>query len=250
MSMSHGLTTIGSQAKSVASRPAPGVSFFVSARAASRPRECTGGAGFGRAFSGGASAARAVRAEEANAARRRRILGFIKSVGNEESRGTIETQWRGQPSVENRTETALTPAQRIIVPRGFARGPRRGRNLRLSFAFLGWCRRRNASNAKPTVLVFPLSPGERAGVRAGQIHISENAVGFQSPLRHFFSFGSRFSFICSGVTADSTPIIGTSALVIQSRALRTTLRWLSLAQLAWVWPPVKPKPRPPSGRSK
>ena len=51
------------------------------------------------------------------------------------------------------------------------------------------------------------------------------------------------------VTAEAAPFFGTSAFATQSRAFKTTLRWLSLPQLACVWPPVKPKPRPPFGRS-
>lgn len=40
----------------------------------------------------------------------------------------------------------------------------------------------------------------------------------------FFPFGSRFFVKSSGVTVDATPLCGTSALAIHSKALSTTLR--------------------------
>ena len=64
-----------------------------------------------------------------------------------------------------------------------------------------------------------------------------------------FPLGSRFSLISSSVTVEATPSFGTSAWQIHTAALRTTLRKLSSSQFRWKWPPVKPTPRPPSGRS-
>src|SRR5688572_1379610 len=61
--------------------------------------------------------------------------------------------------------------------------------------------------------------------------------------------GSRFCLSSSAVSSHWTPCAGTSALAIQRSALSTTLRKFSLPQLTWRWPPVNPKPRPPSGRS-
>ena len=49
-----------------------------------------------------------------------------------------------------------------------------------------------------------------------------------------FSNRDEWYFKSSSVTSDSTPFFGTSALAIQSRALSTALRWLSLPQWAWV----------------
>jgi len=69
-----------------------------------------------------------------------------------------------------------------------------------------------------------------------------------APLSAYFFFGSRFCRSSSGVTEESTPLLGTSALAIHRMALRTALRWLTSPQLACVCPPVKPKPRPPPGR--
>ena len=48
---------------------------------------------------------------------------------------------------------------------------------------------------------------------------------------------------------EGTPPGGTSRPAIQTMPFSTTVRKLSLAQFQCVWPPVKPKPRPPSGRS-
>ena len=48
---------------------------------------------------------------------------------------------------------------------------------------------------------------------------------------------------------EGTPLAGTSRPVIQTRPLRTTFRKSLCPQLIWLCPPVKPKPRPPPGRS-
>src|SRR5215469_6940238 len=71
----------------------------------------------------------------------------------------------------------------------------------------------------------------------------------RSSASYFLPLGSRFSLISASVTFDSTPFLGTSALQTHTAALRTTLRRLSLSQFLWKCPPVKPTPRPPSGRS-
>src|SRR5439155_24114847 len=69
-----------------------------------------------------------------------------------------------------------------------------------------------------------------------------SVLGFLGPL------GSRLAASSSGVIVDSTPSAGTSILEIQSTAFRTVLRKLSSPQFRWGCAPVKPKPRPPSGR--
>src|SRR5262245_35853892 len=62
-------------------------------------------------------------------------------------------------------------------------------------------------------------------------------------------FGSRFIFSSSGVTLDVTPSAGTSSFAVQNSALSTSRRKFWSPQFVWVWPPVKPTPRPLSGRS-
>src|SRR5581483_10322666 len=96
-----------------------------------------------------------------------------------------------------------------------------------------------------------------AGPAASQPAVTRSANRVIGILHHgrgnegsyLLPLGSRFSLISSSVTFDSTPPLGTSALQIQTAALRTTLRKLSSSQFLWKCPPVKPTPRPPSGRS-
>ena len=61
--------------------------------------------------------------------------------------------------------------------------------------------------------------------------------------------GSRFCFSSSSETVHLIPPEGTSSLAVQRMAFRTRVRKSGLPQFLWEWPPVKPKPRPPSGRS-
>src|SRR5439155_26402960 len=73
--------------------------------------------------------------------------------------------------------------------------------------------------------------------------------GSHAGLRSYLPFGSKFFFKSSSVSAHSTPLRGTSACAVHSSAFRTILRKFSLPQFRWKCAPVKPKPRPPSGRS-
>src|SRR4051812_31637884 len=91
----------------------------------------------------------------------------------------------------------------------------------------------------------------RRAERAREEKEEPHVPGLRTQL-HFFFFSplsSRFCFNSSSVTVDSTPLGGASILAIQRMAFRTVLRKSSLAQFLWKCPPVKPKPRPPSGRS-
>lgn len=94
------------------------------------------------------------------------------------------------------------------------------------------------------------------------IHNDQNDIGFFdrlffSPARSwnagFFLRGglsSRFSWRRESLTAgDGQPSFGTSTLAVQRIAFNTTLRKFSSCQLTCLWAPVKPKPRPPLGRS-
>src|SRR5262245_1847147 len=107
------------------------------------------------------------------------------------------------------------------------------------------------------VLQIFRSSGVGVDWRRAQIHLndSESTCYFDPPHRsaaaYFLScpLSSRFNMICSGVTLEVTPSFGTSTLLIQSSALSITLRKLSSVQFLWKCAPVKPKPRPPSGRS-
>src|SRR6185295_16097690 len=133
----------------------------------------------------------------------------------------IKSEWRRrrfQATPETRIQTALTPAQWTIVPRGFARSPGRGWNLRPSLELIEQCGQQDAPKTKTADVAFSLSLGERAGVRAGPTHFSWNKIIVRLPHPHFLPLGSRFSFINSGVTVLSTPVFGTSTLAIQSRA--------------------------------
>ena len=49
---------------------------------------------------------------------------------------------------------------------------------------------------------------------------------------------------------EETPPGGISSFATQAMPLSTTVRKLSLAQLQCEWQPVKPNPRPPSGRTR
>src|SRR5881409_3500346 len=86
MSMSQGLTTSGSQAKSDTPRPAPGVILLTSARAASRPKEWRG-AGFSARFSvaDGVSAVKPSVADKGTMARARSDWGDVLMVKEDES---------------------------------------------------------------------------------------------------------------------------------------------------------------------
>src|SRR6266536_1258988 len=97
-------------------------------------------------------------------------------------------------------------------------------------------------------------PHSGPGFKLGDLHLKMfvgrggNTNG-KSDLWPRHRFGSRFFFKSSSDTAHCTPSAGTSACAVHSSAFKTILRKFSWPQFLCVCPPVKPKPRPPSGRS-
>ena len=63
------------------------------------------------------------------------------------------------------------------------------------------------------------------------------------------ALSSRLAARSSAVTVEGTPPSGTSRPLVHTSALSMSRRNSSFCQLAWKWPPVQPKPRPPCGRS-